>query len=420
MGMQFDDKKGVNICKIKVIGVGGGGGNAVNRMKALNIRSAEFVAINTDLQALYNSKADHIIQIGAKLTKGLGAGSFPEVGRQAAEESRDAIEEAIGDSNLVFITAGMGGGTGTGAAPIVAQIAKEKGVLTVGVVTKPFGFEGNTRMQNAEMGIANLRKVVDTLLIIPNDKLVKVLPKGTPVVEAFKYADDVLRQGIQGVTDLISIPALINLDFADVRAVMQDKGLAHMGIGEGTGDNRTLEAVQRAVYSPLLDTTIDYATAIIINVQGGEDLTLGEIDDSVALVKQVVTHDCNIIFGAGIDSSKEGKVTVTIIATGFDIGKARHQDGVRLPNYAVPPPVRPYQMEPLKPVDYGSQSRNPYPPSVPVFGSQPPPQQQQIQTNPQQPTPQPPRPQDQLKPTRIDVDSDSEGMPRWMRNKFKK
>ena len=402
---MFDEKQGKNICKIKVIGVGGGGGNAVNRMKALNIRSADFVAINTDLQALFNSKADLIIQIGAKLTKGLGAGSFPDVGRKAAEESKEAIEEAIGDANLIFITAGMGGGTGTGAAPVIAEIAKKKGVLTVGVVTKPFMFEGNTRMRNAEEGIQALRKVVDTLLIIPNDKLVKVLPKGTPVVEAFKYADDVLRQGIQGVTDLITIPALINLDFADVRAVMENKGLAHMGIGESVSENRTLEAVQRAVYSPLLDTMIDHATALIINVQGGEDLTLGEVTESVDLVKQVVSPDCNLIFGARIDSAHEGKVTVTIIATGFDSSKAG-PGGPRQGQPAVQPPKNPFMMGPLEQVSYGQaqQARPQFPPQQP-YGQPPPPQH-----------PQP----DPFKPTRIDVDDDSSGMPKWMRDKYNK
>jgi cell division protein FtsZ len=254
-------------------------------------------------------------------------------------------------------------------------------------------------MQNAEEGIQALRKVVDTLLIIPNDKLVKVLPKGTPVVEAFKYADDVLRQGIQGVTDLITIPALINLDFADVRAVMENKGLAHMGIGESTSENRTLEAVQRAVYSPLLDTTIDHATAIIVNVQGGEDLTLGEVTESVDLVRQVVQSDANIIFGARIDSANEGKVTVTIIATGFDAGKkAVH-------THAVQPPKNPFMMGPLEQVNYGQpQVRQGIP-----------------QPQPQQPQAQPaPAPQQEFKPTRIDVDNDASGMPKWMRNKFQK
>lgn len=306
------------VCKIKVIGVGGGGGNAVNRMKAVDIKSAEFISINTDLQALRLSKADIVLQIGAKLTKGLGAGSDPEIGRKAAEESRDAIEEIISDANLVFVTAGMGGGTGTGAAPVIAEIAKKKGILTIGVVTKPFAFEGSVRMNNAIRGIENLRKVVDTLLVVPNNKLLQVFPKGTPMVEAFKYADDVLRQGIQGVTDLIVNPALINLDFADVATIMREKGMAHMGIGEGTGENRTIDAVKKAVYSPLLDTTIDYSTGVLINVFGGMDITLDEVNEAVELVKEVADKNANIIFGAGLDESLNGKIVITIIATGFD------------------------------------------------------------------------------------------------------
>ncbi|HEY8390233.1 MAG TPA: cell division protein FtsZ [Clostridia bacterium] len=314
------DELAAPVCKIKVIGVGGGGGNAINRMKAVDIKSAEFISVNTDLQALRMSKADIVLQIGAKLTKGLGAGSDPEIGRKAAEESKDAIEEIIGDANLVFITAGMGGGTGTGAAPVIAEIAKRKGILTVGVVTKPFGFEGNVRMQNALKGIEALRKVVDTLLIVPNNKLLQVFPKGTPMVEAFKYADDVLRQGIQGVTDLIVVPSLINLDFADVATIMRDKGMAHMGIGEGNGENRTIDAVKKAVYSPLLDTTIDYSTGVLINVFGGMDITLDEVNEAVELVKEVADKNANIIFGAGLDASLNGKIVVTIIATGFDKG----------------------------------------------------------------------------------------------------
>lgn len=316
------DELATPVCKIKVIGVGGGGGNAINRMKAVDIKSAEFISINTDLQALRMSKADIVLQIGTKITKGLGAGSDPEIGKKAAEESKDAIEEIISDANLVFVTAGMGGGTGTGAAPVIAEIAKKKGILTVGVVTKPFGFEGNVRMQNALKGIETLRKVVDTLLIVPNNKLLQVFPKGTPMVEAFKYADDVLRQGIQGVTDLIVVPSLINLDFADVSTIMKDKGMAHMGIGEGNGENRTIDAVKKAVYSPLLDTTIDFSTGVLINVFGGMDITLDEVNEAVELVKEVADKNANIIFGAGLDATLNGKIVITIIATGFDKGSA--------------------------------------------------------------------------------------------------
>ena len=306
------------VANIKVIGIGGGGNNAVNRMVAANITSAEFVAINTDKQALIMSKATHRIQIGEKLTRGLGAGADPEVGQKAAEESKAVITEVLKGCDLVFITAGMGGGTGTGAAPVVAQIAKELDILTIAVVTKPFNFEGRKRMENAEKGIANLKKFVDTLVVIPNDKLLKIVPKGTPIVEAFRCADDVLRQGIQGISDLIVTPSLINLDFADVKAIMKDKGLAHMGIGHGKGENKTIDAVRQAVQSPLLETTIEGATGILLNVKGGMDLPIDEVDEAAALVKEVVDPSCNIIFGAGIDESLSEEVEITVIATGFN------------------------------------------------------------------------------------------------------
>ncbi len=305
------------VANIKVIGVGGGGNNAVNRMIDANITSAQFVAINTDKQALLLSKAEHRLQIGEKLTRGLGAGADPEVGQKAAEESKASISEMLKDCDLVFITAGMGGGTGTGAAPVVAQIAKEMGILTIAVVTKPFGFEGRTRVENCAKGLENLRKFVDTLVIIPNDKLLKLVPKGTPIIEAFMYADDVLRQGIQGISDLIVTPSLINLDFADVRSVMKNRGLAHMGIGRSKGENKTIEAVRQAVSSPLLETTIEGATGVIINVKGGLDLPLDEVYEAADLVKEVVDPSCNIIFGSGIDESLNDEVEITIIATGF-------------------------------------------------------------------------------------------------------
>ena len=305
------------VANIKVIGVGGGGNNAVNRMIDANITSAQFVAINTDKQALLLSKAEHRLQIGEKLTRGLGAGADPEIGQKAAEESKASISEMLKDCDLVFITAGMGGGTGTGAAPIVAQIAKEMGILTIAVVTKPFGFEGQTRIDNCEKGLENLKKYVDTLVIIPNDKLLKLVPKGTPIIEAFMYADDILRQGIQGISDLIVTPSLINLDFADVRTVMKNRGLAHMGIGRSKGENKTVEAVRQAVFSPLLETSIEGATGVIINVKGGLDLALDEVYEAADLVKDVVDEKCNIIFGSGIDESLNDEVEITIIATGF-------------------------------------------------------------------------------------------------------
>lgn len=307
------------VAKIKVMGVGGGGSNAVNRMINYEFKGPEFCAINTDKQALLTNKAETRIQIGEKLTKGLGAGADPDVGMKAAEESKQEIMDALSGADLVFITAGMGGGTGTGAAPVVAQIAKEMGILTVAVVTKPFAFEGKRRAENAERGIENLKKYVDTLVIIPNDKLLEVMPKGS-VLDTFRYADDVLRQGIQGISDLIITPSLINLDFADVRTIMKNKGFAHMGIGKSKGENKIIEAVKNAVYSPLLETEISGATGVLINVKGDVDLPLGEIYQAVDLVKEVVDPDCNIIFGAAIDANMSDEVEITLIATGFNGG----------------------------------------------------------------------------------------------------
>lgn len=309
------------VCKILVVGVGGGGCNAVNRMIGAGLKSASFVAANTDKQALMMSKASVQIQLGEKLTKGLGAGADPEVGRKAAEESRAQITEKLRGVDLVFITAGMGGGTGTGAAPIIASIAREMGILTIAVVTKPFEFEGRTRAANAEQGIKNLSKCVDTLVVIPNDRLLSIAPKGTSIVDAFKYADEVLRQGIQGISDLIATPSLINLDFADVRTVMKNRGMAHMGIGEGKGEKRNEIAVRQAIASPLLETSINGAKAVIINVKGGFDLTLEEVNDAVNMVKEVVSPDANTIFGATIDESFNDRMIVTIVATGFEGSK---------------------------------------------------------------------------------------------------
>ena len=306
-----------HICNIKVVGVGGGGNNAVNSMVNSNITSAEFVAVNTDKQALLMSRAKHRIQIGEKLTRGLGAGSDPDIGLRAAEESKEVLKQMLEGTDLVFITAGMGGGTGTGAAPVIAGIAKEMGILTIAVVTKPFSFEGRRRMENAERGIKDLKGCVDTLVVIPNEKLLKIVPKGTAVIEAFRTADDVLRQGIQGISDLIVTPSLINLDFADVKTIMKNKGLAHMGLGRGKGENRTIEAVRQAVSSPLLETTIEGATGIILNIKGGLDLTLEEVYEAADLVKEVVDPTCNIIFGSGIEETMEDEVEITVIATGF-------------------------------------------------------------------------------------------------------
>lgn len=310
---------GLNVCKIKVIGVGGAGNNAVNRMIDLNISSAQFVAVNTDKQALMLSKApfENRIQIGETLTKGLGAGSDPEMGEKAAEESKDAIENVVKGVDLLFIAAGMGGGTGTGAAPVIARIAKECGCVTVAVVTKPFAFEGRRREENAKKGILNLSKYVDTIVIIPNDKLLEALPNDISMIDALKVADDNLRQGICGIADLISTPAMINLDFADVRTIIQNQGLAHMGVGRAKGEHRVVEAVRQAVSSPLLETTIEGARGVILNVTGGKDLTLGQVYEAAHLVQGVVDYSANIIFGANINEALQEEIEITVIATGF-------------------------------------------------------------------------------------------------------
>ena len=307
-----------NIVQIKVIGVGGGGGNAIDRMVSAGVKCVEFISINTDKQALYMSKAGAKIQIGDKVTKGLGAGAQPEMGRKAAEESRDEIAANLRGTDMVFITAGMGGGTGTGAAPVVASVAREMGILTVGVVTKPFNFEGRRRMTNAEQGIEALRANVDSLVVIPNERLLQVVGKATTFADAFSMADDVLRQGIQGITDLITVPSLINLDFADIQTVMRDQGMAHMGIGHGTGENRVMDAARQAIASPLLETTIEGAKGVIINVTGGQGLGLIEVNEGANLIMEAADEDANIIFGTGIDESLEDEVRITVIATGFE------------------------------------------------------------------------------------------------------
>ncbi|MBE5741257.1 MAG: cell division protein FtsZ [Clostridiales bacterium] len=307
-----------NICNIKVVGVGGGGNKAVNRMISAGVGGVYFVAVNTDKQDLMMSNADEIIQIGKQITKGLGAGSNSDVGKAAAEESEQEIKKMLEGTDLVFITAGLGGGTGNGAAPVIAKYAHEMGILTVGVVTKPFRFEGAKRASNAESGMAELEKYVDSLVIIPNDKLYTIFKKDVSFVDAFRYADDVLRQAIQGVSDVISKPGSINLDFADVATIMRNKGLAHMGIGKGRGANKTIEAVRQAVTSQLLETSIEGATGILINIAGGDDLTVSEVYEAADLVRDVADPKCNVIFGANFNNNTPGEATVTIIATGFD------------------------------------------------------------------------------------------------------
>ena len=307
-----------NICNIKVVGVGGGGNNAVNRMVASGITGAYFVAVNTDMQDLIASNADEVIQIGKELTKGLGAGSNPDVGKAAAEESIEDLRRMLQGTNLLFITTGLGGGTGNGAAPVIARLAREMGILTIGVVTKPFKFEGPRRAQNAERGIEEMRKYVDSLVIIPNEKLYTIFNKEVSLSDAFRYADDVLHQAIQGVSEVISVNGLINLDFADVATIMRDKGVAHMGIGKGRGANKTIEAVRQAVTSQLLETSIEGATGILINITGGRDLTLSEVYEAVDLVRDVAHADCNVIFGANVNNDVSGETEVTVIATGFE------------------------------------------------------------------------------------------------------
>ena len=313
--IEMDERPAASI---KVVGCGGGGGNALNRMVDCGVVGVDFIAVNTDVQALRTSRAATMIQIGEKLTKGLGAGATPEIGKKAAEESREEIASALKGADLVFVTAGMGGGTGTGAAPVVAEIARDMGILTIAVVTKPFAFEGKTRMRKAESGIDELKQRVDTLVVIPNERLLQVCPKGTSFKGAFNFADDVLRQGVSGISDLITRHSMINLDFADVKAVMKDKGVAHMGIGVGTGENRAVDAAKKAIASPLLDTTIEGARSVILNVTGGPSLSLTEVNEAAFLIQEAVDPDCNIIFGAGIDDELDDEIRITIIATGFE------------------------------------------------------------------------------------------------------
>ncbi|EHN09821.1 Cell division protein FtsZ [Patulibacter medicamentivorans] len=318
------DATGSYLAVIKVVGVGGGGTNAVNRMIDAGLRGVEFVACNTDAQALQMCDADIKINIGSEVTRGLGAGANPEVGHAAASESRDEIREALKGADMVFVTAGEGGGTGTGAAPVIAEIAKgEIGALTVGVVTRPFSFEGSQRMRQAQEGINRLREVVDTLVVIPNDRLLGLVEKRTSILEAFRSADNILRQGVQGITDLITIPGLINLDFADVRTIMHDAGTALMGIGQSGGETRAGDAAKAAIASPLLEDNVEGATGILLNITGGRELGLFEVNEAAEIVQQAADGDANIIFGAVIDEDMGDEIRVTVIATGFDKGRGR-------------------------------------------------------------------------------------------------
>lgn len=306
------------LATIKVIGVGGGGSNAVNRMIEHGVQGVEFIAVNTDAQALNLSKAEVKMQIGGKLTRGLGAGANPEVGRKAAEESKEQLEEALQGADMVFVTAGMGGGTGTGAAPVIAQVAKELGALTVGVVTRPFTFEGRKRSTQASGGTESLKGAVDTLIVIPNDRLLEIVDKNTPMLEAFREADNVLRQGVQGISDLIAVPGLINVDFADVKTIMVDKGSALMGIGIATGESRAAEAAKKAISSPLLETSIDGAHGVLMNISGGANLSLYEVQEAADIVTSAADQEVNVIFGSVINENLKDEIVVTVIATGFD------------------------------------------------------------------------------------------------------
>ncbi|MDD2373226.1 MAG: cell division protein FtsZ [Syntrophomonadaceae bacterium] len=316
MPLDFDVET-QQFANIRVIGVGGGGNNAINRMIEAGLKGVEFIAVNTDAQSLYLSKAEKKIQVGEKLTKGLGAGADPDIGKKAAEETADEIKRALQGADMVFVTAGMGGGTGTGGAPVIARISREIGALTVGVVTRPFSFEGRKRNQQADIGIQGLREEVDSLITIPNDRLLQVVDKHTGFNDAFKIADDILRQGVQGISDLIAVPGVINCDFADVQTIMQNTGSALMGIGSASGENRAAEAARMAISSPLLETSIEGAKGVLFNISGGNNLTLFEINEAAEIIHQAADLEANIIFGANIDDSLDDEVRVTVIATGF-------------------------------------------------------------------------------------------------------
>ena len=384
---ELDDNGLDQLANIKVIGVGGGGSNAVNRMINLGLQGVEFIAVNTDAQALLKSLAPKRMQIGEKLTRGLGAGAQPEIGQKAAEESRDDILEALRGADMVFVTAGMGGGTGTGAAPVVAECAREIGALTVGVVTRPFSFEGMRRKRNAESGIANLKQHVDTIITIPNDRLLQVVDKKTSITQAFLEADDILRQGVKGISDLIAQPGLINLDFADVRSIMSNAGTALMGIGEATGENAAVEAAKNAIASPLLETTIDGARGVLINVTGAEEnLSMYEVTEASNTIHEAVNGQANIIWGAAVDNTMGDTVKVTVVATGFD-----NPDEVGAPKQQVQPAIQAPPVSPVAPSFFGQQPQQAVP---------------QAQPQPQQPVAAPQEPAEPF----IDI-------PVWMRKK---
>ena len=381
---DFELSPGENFAQIKVIGVGGGGGNAVNRMVNEGLGGVDFITVNTDNQALMLSKSKTRVRIGDKLTRGLGAGGNPEIGKKAAEESSDELYEVLRGADMVFIAAGMGGGTGTGAAPVVAQIAKELGALTIGVVTRPFTFEGSRRMSFANKGIEDLKNQVDTLIVIPNDRLLQMADKRATLQQAFSLADDVLRQGIQGISELITVPALINLDFADVRTIMSEGGAALMAVGRAVGDDRARKAAEMAINSTLLDVTIDGARGILFNITGGTDLTLFEINEAAAIIKESAHPDVNLIFGAQVDESMGDECRITVIATGFEQSRAERRINAERPQQQ---PTTSYRSQPQQPQSQQYQSVE-----RPSLSQQQPPMQQQ---RPMPPAPQPPLPPQQ-------------------------
>ncbi|MDZ4669893.1 MAG: cell division protein FtsZ [Phototrophicales bacterium] len=408
---NFEDfSVGEGFAQIKVVGVGGGGGNAVNRMVNEGLGGVEFISINTDNQALMLSKAKTRVRIGEKLTRGLGAGGNPEIGKKAAEESVDELYEILRGADMVFIAGGMGGGTGTGAAPVVAQIAKELGALTIGVVTKPFTFEGTRRMQYAEAGIENLKSQVDTLIVIPNDRLLQIADKRASLQQAFSLADDVLRQGIQGISELITVPALINLDFADVRTIMSEGGAALMAVGRAGGDDRARRAAELAISSGLLDVTIDGARGILFNITGGTDLSLFEVNEAAAIIKESAHPEVNLIFGAQIDENMGDEVRITVIATGFEQSRVKTrmdaQNVLRPPTNTQRPQTMQHNNQPMRPMQ-------PVQNQPPVQQPQPPIQNQPPQVRPGQP---PQRPTQDSFTTRV-YDEDDMDIPPFLRPK---
>lgn len=400
--MDLDDfTPGESFAQIKVVGVGGGGGNAVNRMINEGLGGVEFIAINTDNQALMLSNAKTRVRLGDKLTRGLGAGGNPEIGKKAAEESSDDLYEVLRGADMVFVACGMGGGTGTGASPVVAQIAKELGALTIGVVTKPFTFEGPRRLKIAEEGIENLKSQVDTLIVIPNDRLLQIAHKNASLQQAFSLADDVLRQGIQGISELITVPALINLDFADVRTIMSEGGAALMAVGRSDGDDRARKAAEMAISSGLLDVTIDGARGILFNITGGSDLSLFEVTEAAEIIKQSAHPDVNMIFGAMIDENMGDEIRITVIATGFEQSRVAR----RMDQNATIRREQPAQYQPQRPAQPPQQQQQQQPPARP---SQSPP--------PQEPNQQQPPPQKNDIPARV-YDEDDINMPAFLRKR---